>query len=137
MESGTTTRDEAERLFLGFLENADLIAPRVGYRIDTWQIWPTCDGNHTITPERPYGCTNPGIFITIDDDPREPFVAMLGPWELMRSSDLMALYVATITSLVPVVMTASFHLHLLGFPCHDACTSCEEPEDNDDVGPMG
>jgi hypothetical protein len=101
-----------------------------GYRLDTYQVWPTCDGEHEITPKRLFGCVNPGIVITVnpDDDPEQPFVASLGPWELMRSDDLAHLYDLTVDTLAPAVMTASIHLHFLGYPCHECC-ECDELDD--------
>lgn len=98
------------------------------YRLDTWQLWPTCDGRHRMTKKRPFGCVNPGIFIMIDLDngPETPFCAMLGPWPLMYSGDLEYLFDLTVERLAPAVMVASVHLHTLGFPCYEECSACCE-----------
>lgn len=118
-------RTKAEVQFLAFISEPH--PTPFSYRLDTWQLWPECDGNHQASPQHPFGCINPGIVVTVnpDEDPEQPFVATLGPWELMRSDDLAHLYDLTVDTLAPAVMTASLHLHLLGFPCHEDCCSCD------------
>jgi hypothetical protein len=122
-------RTKAEQQFLAFVSLPH--ETPYGYRLDTYQLWPACDGNHMTSPERPFGCVNPGIVIGIDtDDPEQPFIASLGPWELMRSDNLFHLYDLTVETLVPVVLTASLHLHVLGYPCHESCCCDEDTVDS-------
>jgi hypothetical protein len=107
--------------------------PPCGYRLDIQQLWVTCSGDHEITPERLFGCSNPGVVISIDmDDPEQPFLASLGPWELMRSNSLVDLYETTVDTLIPTVLVATLHLHMFGVPCWEECSLCEDFEENEE-----
>jgi hypothetical protein len=122
---------DAQDQFLTFIDYNHLLSEQTGsnyynfaYRLDTWQIWPICKGEHPEPNEEGYPCANPGIHATIDsvdDGDGEPFVAMLGPFELMRGDDIEWLYRTMTKSIASIMQFSMIHIHLLGYPCHEEC----------------
>jgi hypothetical protein len=101
----------------------------IHYRIDTWQMWPTCpvgEGDHN--PEEGFPCYNPGLTLELEDSmPDFPFVVSLGPWILWRGHTIGRAW-QEIPKIGRMIQYHSLHLHKLHVPCHTGCVLCEQEE---------
>ena len=99
----------------------------LSYRMDTWQMWSECDGDHE--PNSRTLCHHSGLHLTIKDCKKPmghaEFAVMLGPFDLMTGDDPELLYRQMNNSVKAVLATAQLHIHALGWPCHDDC-QCEQ-----------
>lgn len=129
------THKNARRLFGKFVAFNQMLSEQqevenyygLSYRMDTWQMWSECDGDHE--PNSRTLCCHNGLHMAIKDCERPlgqaEFAVMLGPFDLMVGDDPELLYRQMNNSVKAVLATAQLHIHALGWPCHDEC-ECEQ-----------
>lgn len=125
----TVTEQTAQEEFLKFVDQyAEWVSTspdqyyQMGYRLDTWQMWATCDGAHG---PYPFSCNNPGLHVEIEDSDQEaPFAVRLGPYTLRRFGNIREAFSAAIGEIRVMAQYAIGHQHIFGQPHHETCTVC-------------
>lgn len=120
--------ERARRDFLAFVEQHD-DEPSFGYRLDTWQAWPACDGEHD--ESRFPRCSNPGLALELDStEPAYPFAIRLGPWVLLRGRAIEHTW-EQLPRVARALQYHEVHLHELTAPCHPSCVLCDVYEEEE------